>query len=341
MKKIYLLSTVCALAVLPQVALANDMYVSGAGGVSLLQDSDFEGSAINAETEYDYGYTGLITLGNRYHNGIRAELELGYRDNGVDNVGNVNATGHASSLTMMGNVLYNFMKDSRFTPYVGIGAGVARVEYENVQLVGASRVDDFDYAPAVQGIIGANYALNETLSMFTNYQYLTALNVDVDTDAGTDVDADYDNHSVVVGLRYNFGGPKPVVLQEAAPQEQAPVAMTEPEKTYLVFFDFNKATLSPEAAKVLEEAATNAHKDNVIRLTVTGHTDRSGSDEYNQRLSQKRADAVKKALSKLGVTDKEVVTLAKGENDPLVATEDGVREPQNRRVEIVYTTASK
>ena len=72
-----------------------------------------------------------------------------------------------------------------------------------------------------------------------------------------------------------------------------------------------------------------------VRLILTGHADRSGTSRYNQRLSRERADAVRQRLIRLGIGANDIAVFAKGESEPLVATSDGVREPQNRRVEII------
>ena len=71
------------------------------------------------------------------------------------------------------------------------------------------------------------------------------------------------------------------------------------------------------------------------RIEVAGHADRSGSPQYNQRLSQRRADNVAAELVRQGVSRGDIAVSAYGETRPLVPTADGVREPQNRRVEIV------
>jgi outer membrane protein OmpA-like peptidoglycan-associated protein len=68
---------------------------------------------------------------------------------------------------------------------------------------------------------------------------------------------------------------------------------------------------------------------------VTGHADRAGPDSYNMALSMRRADAVKAVLVREGVPANQIAVVARGESQPLVPTADGVREPQNRRVEIV------
>ena len=71
------------------------------------------------------------------------------------------------------------------------------------------------------------------------------------------------------------------------------------------------------------------------RIEVAGHADRSGTPQYNQRLSQRRADVVASELVKQGIAKEDISVTAFGETKPLVPTADGVREPQNRRVEIV------
>jgi OOP family OmpA-OmpF porin len=73
----------------------------------------------------------------------------------------------------------------------------------------------------------------------------------------------------------------------------------------------------------------------VPRIVVTGHTDLSGSVAYNQRLSERRAEAVRQALVREGLTAGAISTIGRGKTQPLVPTADGVREPQNRRAEIV------
>ncbi len=75
---------------------------------------------------------------------------------------------------------------------------------------------------------------------------------------------------------------------------------------------------------------------NVTKLTVTGHTDTHGSDAYNMRLSKRRAVTVQQELMHDGVPAGEIAIFAKGKHDLLVPTADGVKEPQNRRVQIVF-----
>jgi outer membrane protein OmpA-like peptidoglycan-associated protein len=103
----------------------------------------------------------------------------------------------------------------------------------------------------------------------------------------------------------------------------------------MVFFDWDSTAITPDASQIIRDAASAAQTLGVTRIELTGHADRSGSPRYNQRLSLKRAEAVKAELIALGVSADSIATVGKGESAPLVPTPDGVREAQNRRVEIV------
>jgi iron complex outermembrane recepter protein len=139
-----------------------------------------------------------------------------------------------------------------------------------------------------------------------------------------------------VTLRYAFGGPGEEPAPAAAyvpPPVQAPAPVPH---SYLVFFDFNKSDLTPQAMTIVDQAAANAGPAKVTQLTVTGHTDTVGSDAYNMRLSRRRAESVAAQLEKDGIASSEIAIVAKGKRDLLVPTADGVKEPQNRRVQTVY-----
>ncbi len=138
-------------------------------------------------------------------------------------------------------------------------------------------------------------------------------------------------------VKYRFGGPSEEPAAPAAPYTPPPAQAVAPApKSYLVFFDFNKSDLTPQATTIVDQAASNAGPAKVTRLTVTGHTDTVGSDAYNMRLSRRRAESVASRLEKDGIPSSEIEIAAKGKRDLLVPTADGVKEPQNRRVQIVY-----
>jgi outer membrane protein OmpA-like peptidoglycan-associated protein len=99
----------------------------------------------------------------------------------------------------------------------------------------------------------------------------------------------------------------------------------------MVYFPFDQYVLTPEAQAVVQQAADYARNGSATKLTITGHTDTSGSDRYNARLSERRAKAVADGLVGLGVVATTLAVDWKGESAPAVATGDGVKEPLNRR----------
>jgi len=134
-----------------------------------------------------------------------------------------------------------------------------------------------------------------------------------------------------------FGNEEPVAeAPAAAVAPTAPTPAAAAPLNYLVFFDFNKSDLTSDAQKIIHDAADNAAKSSPTKLTVTGHTDTVGSDAYNLRLSKRRAVSVQKELVRDGVPAGEIAIFAKGKHELLVPTADGVKEPQNRRVQIVF-----
>jgi len=99
----------------------------------------------------------------------------------------------------------------------------------------------------------------------------------------------------------------------------------------VVYFPFDQYVLTTEAQAVVQQAADYAKGGGATRIVVTGHTDTSGSDAYNRRLSERRAKAVADGLVGMGVNATALAVDWKGESAPAVATGDGVKEPLNRR----------
>ncbi|HEY9079443.1 OmpA family protein [Magnetovibrio sp.] len=328
-------------------ALAQDagLYVSGAVGVVGVEKTTVNDTA-SRKVSFDDGLAGAVALGYDYASPWRTEVELARRAVGLDKVAGANASGDLSATSLMGNVLYDFDVSSRFTPYLGVGVGAGRVNFDNASPFGASPIDDTDTGLAMQAIAGASYELQDNLDLFADYRYFTTRNLDMRTVAGNSASFDVDAHTVMVGLRFSFGAPK-------APAKPEPVAMVQPEpapapapmpepvaapqlpRNYIVFFDWDKTDITPEAAAIIKTAAANANQMGQVRMVLTGHADRSGPAAYNVKLSKRRGDAVRARFEALGFAPGEIEVIAKGETDPLVPTDDGVREPQNRRVEIV------
>ena len=101
-----------------------------------------------------------------------------------------------------------------------------------------------------------------------------------------------------------------------------------------MYFPFDKYILTPEAQTVVQAAADYARTGTPTSVVIVGHTDTSGSDAYNLRLSERRAKAVADALVGAGVGQSSLQVDWKGEKDLAVPTPDGVKEPLNRRATI-------
>jgi outer membrane protein OmpA-like peptidoglycan-associated protein len=339
MNKLSLLLLTSALVSLPVAAKA-EWYVGGGGGVDIAHNYDIK-TNVKQGVDLNTGWGALGSVGYKYGNGLRSELEFGYRDAQVNTVSSSAVDGGSERIySLMANTLYDFSTGAGLNPYLGAGAGVAKVSFDNVRTIGASVLDNADTGFAVQGLAGVSVPVADALSFFAQYQYQHIFDVNANTNAGVEAKSDLGNSLITAGLRWDFGAPemKPLV-PVAAP---APVALVKEVvaapaiEKYMVFFDFDRSDLTIEAADILKKVADNAKSGKVTRIELTGHADRAGKDGYNQKLSERRAETVKKQLIRLGLPTDEIETSAKGEREPLVATNDGVREPQNRRVEIVY-----
>jgi hypothetical protein len=131
------------------------------------------------------------------------------------------------------------------------------------------------------------------------------------------------------------------LLAPSAYAQQSSERATTPESTqtepgtFLIFFVTDQATLTPDGARVVAEAAEAYQETGAARIVVTGHSDTTGSAAHNLELSQRRAELVANELIRRGVPATDIATVGRGEEDLLVPTADGVSEPRNRRVEIV------
>ncbi len=317
MKPAVLLAATLA-ASLPVAAQAQSMwdprpsfpgvYIGAQGGLNWLLNSN------NYNMDLGYAVGGMVGYD---FVGPRVELEGMFRSNnggGTANFGNIfsNTNGRIEQLSVMANLLYDFLPGAIVTPYIGAGAGIAFVDD---YLHGCSLCStQFAY----QGIVGLGWNASQ------NFR----INLDVRYHGTTNPPGYYNNNfTAMLGLAYKFGEPA-----SAPPPPPAP-AVTPP--SFMVFFDWDRANLSQQALATIKQAADAFRARGNARITATGHTDTSGPESYNMALSLRRANAVKDALVREGVPAQAISVVGRGEQGLLVQTGDGVREPQNRRVEIV------
>ena len=338
--------------VAPRTNLISGLYISGALGANWMSNPSSNGLSADMKT----GWVGLGAIGWGFGNGLRAEVEGNYRSNEI-NGWNTSAQvskgggGTIQSYGVMVNALYDFDIGSAFVPYLGAGVGWAQTELSgarrqaNNPANGAATgyygndVDATNFA--YQAIIGAAYNFGGGLYATLEYRYygVTGTQYGISrTNSAPQIQSNVanvphfwspsnNNNSLLLGFRYAFNQPAPPPVPVAV----APAAA----RTYLVFFDWDKYNLTDRARQIIAEAAQTARSTGTTRIEVAGHADRSGTPQYNQALSQRRADAVAAELVRRGVNRNEIAISAYGESRPLVPTADGVREPQNRRVEIV------
>jgi outer membrane protein OmpA-like peptidoglycan-associated protein len=319
----------------------------------------FNGSRISLNG----GIIGLASVGYGLGNGLRLEVEGGYRKNQFNRAnsgpGVASAGGDEVKYSGMFNVLYDIDLASMgvavpVVPYVGVGVGYSWAQDKNARFYGNGgpavgntqlRTNDGRGDFAYQAIIGAALPIAAVPGLALtleyrfqglagdrtyNYQYAQGGPAPgFFTRARVKMDSDY-NHSALIGVRYAFNAAPPPVV--AAPAPMAPMGVA---RTYLVFFDWDRADLTDRARQIIAEAAQATTKTQVTRIMVSGHTDTTGTARYNQGLSVRRAQNVAAELVRLGVPRAAITTQGFGFSKPLVATGPNVREPQNRRVEIV------
>jgi OOP family OmpA-OmpF porin len=350
-------------AIISQASTFDLRQTNGVAYKAPLRDTFKVGYDVDGILGYDFGM-------------FRTEFEVGYKRNrvsyfqvnggtppltlatgvaGVPGTGNYyNAPGNQNILSFMLNGLVDFGGKGRdIGGYLGGGIGVARVKQQGygglgvtpATAVGDARfLDDSDTHIAWQLLAGVYKPLTDHVDVTLKYRYFNVDNVNTITFTGQQANTRVRSHSLLVGLTYNFGGeappPPPVLVVAPPPVVAAPLPPCPPAAVtpgpFLVFFDWDRSVITPEAAAILDRAADQYASTGQTSVTLAGHADKSGKADYNVALSQRRADAVKVYMTGKGVAAGVITTEAFGESRPLVDTADGVREPQNRRVEITF-----
>ena len=324
---------------------------------------------------FDPGGAAIAAIGYGLGNGLRLEAEGSYSYSHVHGVelplqdSPERAGGHQQQYGGFGNVLYDLRLGLPVTPYFGVGAGYREIELDQINS------SDFGtragHLPtetrgnfAYQGIAGLAVATPvRGLSLTLEYRLIGVVSPDAYyrgtntqlvpifvnssfrgiREVQTAEHATFNNifnHEILVGLRYSFGRAPPPPRQPAS----LPVAVPAPApaRTYLVFFDWDSAALTSRGIGVVEQAAQNAAHVQTTTIEVDGYADTSHAlpgdrgRRYNLRLSLQRVNSVRAALIHDGVSAAVITVHGFGESNPLVPTGPNAREPQNRRVEIVF-----
>ena len=356
-RKTLLAATILALPLAAQAQPVNGLYVAAGAGVNwqsrmsgtgYYQDA-FGSGSVQRSVSTDPGWVILGSVGWGFGNGLRAEIEMNYRSNDVSELtfNGFSATsspgstisGTTSTYGVMANVFYDFQLGP-VMPYLGAGIGYAWNRWSSVGYSGpfsTGGISDTQGSFAYQFMAGLAIPIRAVpgLAITAEYRYFATNSVtmrgtymDIDFGPGTEgMKSNNENQSVLLGVRYNFG---------RAPAAPPPVAAPAPATSFIVFFDFNRSDLTARAREIVAQAAAAARTAQVTRIEVAGHTDTVGSAQYNLGLSQRRANTVAAELVRLGVPRQAISTAGYGFSRPLVPTGPNVREPQNRRVEIVF-----
>ena len=329
-------------------------YLGAGAGYNLPENDPIAGGG---QIEPGGGFVGLGSVGYGLGNGFRFEVEGSYRESPLPSLSSPTVSsnsGHLNTYGAMANVMYDFdISLPWLFPYIGGGVGYSWSNFTRDRTFTTaaapftgSHFDSTEGAFAFQAIAGLSFPIPHVpgLIVTTEYRFFavpgsetfngdeTVSGLAAPVPVSIKVNNQHD-HSFLLGVRYAFGQvppPSPAVAPAAAP---APAV--QPARSYLVFFDWDRATLTDRARHIIKEAAENSTHVQVTRIEVNGYTDTSGKPQYNMGLSIRRANAVKAELIRDGVPAGAIATQGFGETHLLVPTGDGVREPQNRRVEII------
>ncbi|HYX03786.1 MAG TPA: OmpA family protein [Reyranella sp.] len=224
-------------------------------------------------------------------------------------------SGTIQQMTYMVSGYVDILPGARIVPYVGFGAGMAFVS----DGVGSCGMCSTQFAYQGGGGVGFNVTENIRIDIDTRYY-------------GTTSPGAYNNNNITTTVRARY---RLNFRQDDQQQRRDQEPQGTPPSSFMVFFDWDRADLSPQALGTVRQAANAFRTTGYSRITTTGHTDTSGPETYNMALSLRRANAVKDQLVRDGVPAQVITVVGRGESKPLAPTGDGVREAQNRRVEIV------
>ncbi|OYU34504.1 OmpA family protein [Novosphingobium sp. PASSN1] len=370
MRKI-IVSLLLASSALGVTARANETgpYITLEGGVVKQEHSDvFSGAGYEHTNRFKTGWEAGGALGYDFGH-FRLEAEGFYARSLLNDqtrplgtplpngtyVRGAGLFGRTSTVAAMGNALIGLGQWGGIKAYAGAGVGYATTKLsESVPF--AVKMNDRAHGFAWQAIAGVTVPLSRTVDLGVKYRYFRPDGADEFIAAdGTARTARLRSHALLATLTFNFGGkteepepeavmpppPPPAPLPPPPPPPPPPpVAAVCNPGPFIVFFDWDRSDISPEAASVLDNAVQAYGNCGNVGIMLAGHADTSGAPRYNLGLSERRDGEVKSYLTGHGISAGVISSQAYGETKQRVPTADGVREVQNRRVEISYGPGS-
>lgn len=198
-----------ALLLFTSGAAAKGFYVAGYGGLNVALNSDVDDSNQGIdEVRYDPGFAVGGAFGYKFGFKVRLEGDVTYRRNSVDDLEILgtrqNGDGNVNSTSFLVNAFYDFDNSTRWTPYVGGGIGIARVDWDDVEASGGARLDNTEYLGAAQLGGGVAFRVSERLELTANYRAFATNVAEFEDNIGDDIEITYVSSSIMLGLRVNF-----------------------------------------------------------------------------------------------------------------------------------------
>ncbi|NWF66684.1 MAG: OmpA family protein [Campylobacterales bacterium] len=332
MKKLWLSISVSAMLV--SSAVATDMMISPVVTKNVTKDS----------SQLDDYFTYGAKVSKKVTNSVYAQFGYEY----AKDVDIKNTTKETDLNRFIVNGVYEFGGE-KVVPYLFAGGG-----YETVN----NSTNLIDDQAVLNAGVGLRYAVNESLDVLTEGRYLRKVESE-DNDLG-----------VTLGINFKFNEPKKEVVPEV--KKEAPKVVEKPKEVkvelpkdsdfdtvvdtvdncpatpkglkvdkkgcalnynFYVNFDFDKADIKAQYYPKVKEFAEIMKNNPALKATIEGHTDAQGSDAYNQKLSQKRADSVMNALIKEGIAKDRLKAVGYGKTKPVADNATSEGRYQNRRVE--------
>ncbi len=347
----------------------NQYYAGFDFGHTAALDSNITGDDLTLRADKHNGWAGGLFFGKKIGK-TRFEVEYLIRKNRIDfydvlqspTAGlagtEINGAGVQKTSSFMVNGWRTFATAGKWSFDAGFGVGVAKTDLNRARQGANIFVDDSAWAPAVQVMAQVARPLSEAVDFSMGYRLFRAFKADYNT-SGNDFTHRARNNELFARVSWKFGGtsapkvapapapiaapapaPEPVVTKPVHRVPEKPLSGPKVEDLplpppFIVYFDFDKSSITARASQTITEAAKAFRSFKAVSIRTNGHADRAGNLKYNEKLAERRANMVRDALIREGIPASKIIVRSVGETEPRVPTADGVREQENRAVEIV------